>query len=148
MDWRMDDRGLLCRVSPFRNLRVTGYLLLTAAYRSLSRLSSALSAKASALCSSSLDQKCCLMALIRSFSLTIRYLTLSESFFFSLVFSVNLRNCILILLRTHKTLKKHLVFYLDFVFVVNLLIHKIYIQFSRYFPFTLSGWWRIRDSNP
>ena len=49
MDWRMDDRGLLCRVSPFRNLRVTGYLLLTAAYRSLSRLSSALSAKASTL---------------------------------------------------------------------------------------------------
>ena len=38
-------------VSPFRNLRVTGYLLLTAAYRSLSRLSSAPSAKASALCS-------------------------------------------------------------------------------------------------
>ena len=49
MDWRMDDRGLLCRVSPFRNLRVNGYLLLTAAYRSLSRLSSALSAKASTL---------------------------------------------------------------------------------------------------
>ena len=44
-----DDRGLLCRVSPFRNLRVTGYLLLTVAYRSLSRLSSALSAKASTL---------------------------------------------------------------------------------------------------
>ncbi len=33
-------------VSPFRNLRVNGYLLLTAAYRSLSRLSSAPSAKA------------------------------------------------------------------------------------------------------
>ena len=49
MDWRMAGRGLLCRVSPFRNLRVNGYLLLTAAYRSLSRLSSALSAKASTL---------------------------------------------------------------------------------------------------
>ena len=36
-------------VSPFRDLRVKGYLLLTAAYRSLSRLSSALSAKASTL---------------------------------------------------------------------------------------------------
>ena len=36
-------------VSPFRNLRVVGYLLLAAAYRSLSRLSSALSAKASTL---------------------------------------------------------------------------------------------------
>ena len=42
-------------VSPFRNLRVNGYLLLTAAYRSLSRLSSAISAKASTLRSSSLD---------------------------------------------------------------------------------------------
>jgi hypothetical protein len=36
-------------VSSFRHLRVTGYVLLTAAFRSLSRLSSALSAKASAL---------------------------------------------------------------------------------------------------
>ena len=48
------DRSLSCQVSPFRNLRVKGYLLLTAAYRSLSRLSSALSAKASTLRSSSL----------------------------------------------------------------------------------------------
>ena len=38
-------------VSPFRHLRFTGYLLLPEAFRSLSRLSSALSAKASALCS-------------------------------------------------------------------------------------------------
>ena len=44
-----DDRGLLCRVAPFRNLRLNAYLQLTAAFRSLSRLSSALSAKASAL---------------------------------------------------------------------------------------------------
>ena len=51
----MDDRGLLCRVSPFRNLRVTGYLLLPVAFRSLSRLSSALSAKASTLRSFLLD---------------------------------------------------------------------------------------------
>ena len=49
------DRSFSCRVSPFRNLRVNGYLLLSAAYRSLSRLSSALSAKASALRSYSLD---------------------------------------------------------------------------------------------
>ena len=55
MDWRMDDRGLLCRVSPFGYLRVNGYLLLTAAFRSLSRPSSALSAKASTLCSFSLN---------------------------------------------------------------------------------------------
>ena len=49
------DRGSLCRVSPFRNPRITGYVLLPVAYRSLSRLSSALSAKAFTLCSLSLD---------------------------------------------------------------------------------------------
>ena len=49
MDSVASDCGLLSRVSPFRNQRVIGYLLLTAAYRSLSRLSSALSAKASTL---------------------------------------------------------------------------------------------------
>ena len=51
MDSVHDDRGLLCRVSPFRDRWIKGYLLLPNAYRSLSRLSSALSAKASALCS-------------------------------------------------------------------------------------------------
>ena len=42
-------------VSPFRYLRIFAYLQLPAAFRSLSRLSSALSAKASSLCSSSLN---------------------------------------------------------------------------------------------
>ena len=42
-------------VSPFRYLRINGYLLLPAAFRSLSRLSSALSAKASTLRSFLLD---------------------------------------------------------------------------------------------
>ena len=37
------------RVAPFGNLRITGYLLLTAAYRSLSRPSSPLRAKASSI---------------------------------------------------------------------------------------------------
>ena len=45
------------RVSTFGNLRVKGYLLLTVAYRSLSRPSSAPSAKASALCPLLLDHK-------------------------------------------------------------------------------------------
>ena len=49
MDSRTDDRCLSCRVSPFRHPRINGYVLLPAAFRSLSRLSSALSAKASAL---------------------------------------------------------------------------------------------------
>ena len=39
------DKVLPYRVSPFGNLRVNGYLLLTAAYRSLSRPSSAPDAK-------------------------------------------------------------------------------------------------------
>ncbi len=56
MDSRYDARGFPRQVSPFRNLRIKGYLLLPEAYRSLSRLSSALSAKASALRSLQLDQ--------------------------------------------------------------------------------------------
>ena len=43
-------------VSPFRYLRIVGYLLLPEAFRSLSRLSSALSAKASTICSFLHDQ--------------------------------------------------------------------------------------------
>ena len=49
MDSVYADGGFLRRVSPFRYLRITRYLLLPAAFRSLSRLSSALSAKASTL---------------------------------------------------------------------------------------------------
>ena len=47
MCWRMDAYSLCMRVSPFGNLRINGYLRLPEAYRSLSRPSSALSAKAS-----------------------------------------------------------------------------------------------------
>ncbi len=46
------------RVSPFRNPWIKGYLLLPMAFRSLSRLSSALSAKASTLRSYLLDFPC------------------------------------------------------------------------------------------
>ena len=56
----MDDGGFLRRVSPFRYLRINGYLLLPEAFRSLSRLSSALSAKASTLRSYSLDLPSCI----------------------------------------------------------------------------------------
>ena len=49
MDSVHGDTGLPCRVSPFRHPRIKVYLPLPAAFRSLSRLSSALSAKASAL---------------------------------------------------------------------------------------------------
>ncbi len=44
------------RVSPFRHPRIHGYVPLPAAFRSLSRLSSAPGAKASALCPSSLNR--------------------------------------------------------------------------------------------
>ena len=49
------DRVLLCRVSPFGNLRINAYVQLTAAYRSLSRPSSAPDAKAFPLRSFQLD---------------------------------------------------------------------------------------------
>ena len=49
MDWRMDAYGFRMRVSPFRYLWIISYLHLPTAFRSLSRLSSALSAKASTL---------------------------------------------------------------------------------------------------
>ena len=55
MDWRMDTYSLCTWVSPFRYLRIKAYLQLPEAFRSLSRLSSALSAKASTLRSFLLD---------------------------------------------------------------------------------------------
>ena len=164
-------------VPAFGNLRIIGYLLLPAAYRSLSRPSSAPSAKASALCSFSLDlllvfSLFCFVALSRcgthipkyapflapsapcikakilrnlhcrflfktnifqipTLALCVGFLyycfTRSENF---LVFSVNLRNCILTLhfswiSEPTKFWKNTLVIYLDFVFVVNLLIHNL-----------------------
>ena len=164
--------------SPIRKSAVhIGYLHLTAAYRSLSRPSSAPSAKASALCSFSLDlllvfSLFCFVALSRcgthipkyapflapsapcikakilrnlhcrflfktnifqipTLALCVGFLyycfTRSENF---LVFSVNLRNCILTLhfswiSEPTKFWKNTLVIYLDFVFVVNLLIHNL-----------------------
>ena len=51
MDSCNGDRLLTCRVSPFRNLRISACLRLPVAYRSLPRLSSAYGAMASTLCS-------------------------------------------------------------------------------------------------
>ena len=58
MDWRMDTYSLCTWVSPFRYLRIMAYLQLPEAFRSLSRLSSALSAKASTLRSLLLNHTC------------------------------------------------------------------------------------------
>ena len=55
MDSVHGTQGFLVWVPPFGYLRVVGYLLLTAAFRSLSRPSSAPGAKASSLRSFSLD---------------------------------------------------------------------------------------------
>ena len=49
MNSRMDAWSLSMRVAPFGYLRINGYLLLPEAFRSLSRPSSAVSARASAL---------------------------------------------------------------------------------------------------
>ena len=66
------DRVLLCRVSPFGNLRIKAHLRLPVAYRSLSRPSSALSAKAFPLRPLQLDQ---LLADIFSISRIIRVIS-------------------------------------------------------------------------
>ena len=55
MDSSCSDGGSLRRVAPFRDPRINRYLLLPVAFRSLSRLSSALSAKSFTLCPLSLD---------------------------------------------------------------------------------------------
>ena len=76
MDSSCSDGGSLRRVSPFRDPRITGYVLLPVAYRSLSRLSSALSAKAFTLCSLSLDL--CVLVRTRCFPPSVAY---SQLFF-------------------------------------------------------------------
>ena len=89
MDWRMDVRSLSVRVSPFRNPRITDHVHLPAAYRSLSRLSSAQSAKASAPRPSSLDHVSSLLSSppgvsIRSLTLFVlghQYIAIYTGFF-------------------------------------------------------------------
>ena len=77
--------------------------------------------------------------------------TRSENF---LVFSVNLRNCILTLhfswiSEPTKFWKNTLVIYLDFVFVVNLLIHNLilYSVFKVHSWILKIQWWAWEDSN-
>ena len=97
MDWRMDDTSSSYRVSPFRHLRIKDYLHLPAAFRSLSRLSSALSAKASTLRSYMLDHNqncifihssrtdsvlCSLVAGISWFFLVCFYWTTNNNYYY------------------------------------------------------------------
>ena len=103
-------------VPPFGNLRVNGYLLLTAAYRSLSRPSSAPSAKASALCSSLLDLKSRFTMLINYSKLVFILVSRLKSFTLAII-----RPCLYICLVS----RFRLVFVLYF--------HVIHIiQFSRF----------------
>ena len=100
----MDDTSSSYRVSPFRHLRIKDYLHLPAAFRSLSRLSSALSAKASTLRPYQLD-------LIKNFVL-VRCIAL-HLFFFA---------CQLIL-------QNYLAWMSDKSYLYDLFF---YMQFSRY----------------
>ena len=79
MDSVNADRVLLCRVSPFGNLRLNAYLQLPVAYRSLSRPSSALSAKAFPLRPLQLNLCCYLLQ-------ELGYISVYFSYFCSLVF--------------------------------------------------------------
>ena len=118
-------------VPPFGNLRISGYLLLPAAYRSLSRPSSAPSAKASALCSSSLDLQVAWCAIIRSSLSTIVNLTLSENFLVSrwilYYYPLQVFKTYLVLVNsTFVWLTSNTRFVFDFVFA----LHKILFSFQ------------------
>ena len=125
MDWRTDDWSPSSRVSPFRYLRIKDYLHLPAAFRSLSRLSSALSAKASTLRPYQLD-------LIKNFVL-VRCIAL-HLFFFA---------CQLIL-------QNYLAWMSDKSYLYDLFF---YMQFSMFvscfatYCETIVSQWRRRDSN-
>ena len=118
-------------VPSFGNLRINGYLLLPAAYRSLSRPSSAPSAKASALCSSSLDLQVAWCAIIRSSLSTIVNLTLSENFLVSrwilYYYPLQVFKTYLVLVNsTFVWLTSNTRFVFDFVFA----LHKILFSFQ------------------
>ena len=88
------DRVLLCRVSPFGNLRINGHLHLPEAYRSLSRPSSAPDAKAFPLRSFALDLlSCCQEGL----ALVLKRLNYAGSEFFEIV-------CVTLFEKFHKSL--------------------------------------------
>ena len=73
MDSVADDRFLLCRVSPFGDLRIDAYVPLPGAYRSLSRPSSAPDAKAFPLRSFSLN-----LLVLKNYAGSIRLLSSVE----------------------------------------------------------------------
>ena len=142
MDWRMDDWSFSSRVSPFRYLRINGYLLLPVAFRSLSRLSSALSAKASTLRSFLLDL-CRCIALHLSFVSTsfeiVCFLELIKTFVstFGLLFSD-----VLIFFKEYLTIEL-----LMFNCINQLSLCMKFSRYIRCFP-TASGDGEIRTHDP
>ncbi len=97
MDSACSDGGFLRRVSPFRHPWIAGCLRLPMAFRSLPRLSSALSAKASALCPSLLNPS---ISAVHSFASSVALLEFLYfcSAFFSDVSYLLFRHDILIFL--------------------------------------------------
>ena len=76
MDSVADDRALVCRVSPFGNLRIDAYVPLPEAYRSLSRPSSAPDAKAFPLRSFSLN-----LLVLKNYAGSIRFSVCRNCFY-------------------------------------------------------------------
>jgi hypothetical protein len=120
----MDTWGFLRQVSPFGHLRVNGYVRLTAAFRSLSRPSSAPSAKAFALCSLLLD------------------LCVSQHVFLSF-YTQN----VVAILRFYFFMASHMKYEKTTFFSILWLL-LFCIQFSRCTQFAFATVkWRLRDSN-
>ena len=92
-----DIRFFIVWVSPFGYLRIYAYLQLPAAFRSLSRPSSAPSAKAFTLCSFSLEQLSCLFFYISfEFCLSLSFSNCLGLFIFSTferIISARWQNC-------------------------------------------------------
>ena len=113
----MDDIPSECRVVPFGNLRIKGYLHLPAAYRSLSRPSSPPRAKASAM-------RPCLL----SFKLTFKYQVSSIRYYPGIL---NIA-----VLKTYGSIYTFSSL-LNFTFCTS--CQRSFLCFQR--------WWRITDSN-
>ena len=123
-------------VPAFGNLRIIGYLLLPAAYRSLSRPSSAPSAKASALCSFSLDL--CLACLISVNQVFFHFVNSLCDFLAFLVSRFNLKLYPLAVFPFGNTCLVNAFAFSRFHFVVNLCFYTCFLfRFQGSYAFVL-----------
>ena len=134
------------RIPPFGHPRVNGYLLLTAAYRSLSRPSSAPSAKASALCSSWLDQSSAQSALTGSCFL-LKLINSSENFWFSR-YKLNSKLYRHFWLTLNQFKRLRLLNSISFSLLTCLYSIWYYIQFSRYISLRPMYWFAFANRTP